>query len=191
MGLSRPRALANAPAMSDAAPDERAPGRREAALALVFGLVSVPWTFGFEQVAGLPLWPAFVASATYFASPGGARGLARGLTGNLVGAGYAVATLALVAALGYGALGLSLLVGAGMLVAGLHAFVPLLSMTPAAFLGYATAFSVHAADATLYAGGFAGEALAVGASLAIGAAIGIAADGAAGALGPRLPGNRG
>lgn len=151
-------------------------------MAAVFGALSVPWTFGFEQVAGLPLWPSFVASASFFAAGGGARGLARSLAGNLAGAVYGAATLALVAVWGFGAVGLSVVVGAFMLLASLHALVPGLSFTPSAFLGYAVLFSVHAAGDALLAGGLGGELVAACASLAIGAGLGFVAEAATGKL---------
>jgi hypothetical protein len=36
---------------------------RQGVLAAVFGAPSVPWTYAFEAVLPLPLWPSFVASA--------------------------------------------------------------------------------------------------------------------------------
>lgn len=150
--------------------------RRALALAVLFGLISVPWTYGFEQVASLPLWPSFIASATYFSTSKGFAGLGRGLAGNVMGAAYALATLALAAALDLGAVGLSLAVGAGMFLAGLHAYVDALSFTPAGFFGYATLFSVDAAGAELWMAGFAGVGIATAASLAIGALLGLLAD---------------
>lgn len=151
-------------------------------LAIVFGLVSVPWTYGFEQAAGLPLWPSFIASASFFAAGGGSPGAARSLAGTLVGALYAAATLALAAWAGGGAVALSVTVGAFMLLASLHAFVPGLSFTPAGFFGFAVLFSVHAAGVSLGASGLTGELIAAGASLAIGTAIGWLAEAAAGSL---------
>lgn len=163
--------------MPDDGADREPPADREAlTLAVLFGLVSVPWTYGFELAASLPLWPSFVASATYFATSKGLAGLARGLAGNVVGAGYALATLALGAAVGWGALGLSLAVGAGMFLAGLHAFADPLSFTPAGFLGYAVLFSVDAAGVELALAGLPGVGVAAAASLAIGAALGWTAD---------------
>lgn len=151
--------------------DARETGRLTV-LAVVFGAVSVPWTLGFELSQGLPLWPSFVASASFFAAGGGWRNLARSLAGNLAGAVYGALTLWIVAAAGAGAVGLSLVVGAFMFAASLHAFVPGLSFTPAAFFGYAVLFSVHAADVQLLASGLGGELVATAASLAIGAGIG-------------------
>lgn len=152
------------------------------ALAIVFGLASIPWTYAFEQVPALPLWPAFIASATYFSTRRGLDGLVRGLAGNLVGAAYGLATLAAVSAFGWGHVGLSVLVGVGMFVAGLHAFVGILSFTPAGFLGYATAFSVEAAGMQLGAAGLIGASVATALSMGIGAGIGWLVDQAAGDL---------
>jgi hypothetical protein len=60
-----------------------------------------------------------------------------------------------------------------MFLASLHASVPVLSFAPGAFLGYATMFSVHAADAAAFGvPGLAGETLAAVASMLVGAAIG-------------------
>ena len=144
------------------------------ALAVVFGLASVPWTYAF--VAGdVPLWPAFIASATFYATDKeGLAGLRRGYASNAAGIAYAAATLALVDALGGGVLTLSVVVGAFMFLASLHAFVPLLSFTPGGFFGYATLFSVHAAGATAFGlGGLAGETVAAVVSMLAGACIGL------------------
>ncbi len=142
-------------------------------LAVVFGLVSVPWTYAF--VAGdVPLWPSFVASATFYAAGGDLDGLVRGSASNLSGIAYATATLAVVnGLLGGGPVALAVVVGAFMFFASLHESVPVLSFAPGAFLGYATMFSVHAADAAAFGvPGLAGETLAAVASMLAGAAIG-------------------
>lgn len=153
-------------------------------LAVVFGLASVPWTYAF--VAGdVPLWPAFVASATFFAvDRDGVAGLARGYASNVAGIALAAATLAVVAGLlGDGTLALAVAVGAAMFLASLGEFVPLLSFTPGMFFGYATLFGVHAADATAFGVvGLAGETLAAAVAMVIGAAIGLGADAASDAL---------
>jgi hypothetical protein len=144
-----------------------------AALAVVFGLTSVPWTYAF--VAGdVPLWPSFIASATFYAAGGDLDGLVRGYASNLAGIAYAAATLAVVnGLLGGGTVALAVVVGAFMFLASLHEAVPVLSFTPGAFFGYATTFSVEAADATAFGvGGLAGETLAAIASMLVGAAIG-------------------
>jgi len=154
------------------------------ALAVVFGVASVPWTYAFVVGLHVPLWPSFIASATYYAAGGGLDGLTRGYASNLAGILYAAATLLIVnAALGGGPLALSVVVGAFMLLASLHEFVPLLSFTPGGFFGYATMFSVHAADATA-AGvpGLAGETLAAVLSMVLGALIGLATDEVSSAL---------
>lgn len=76
-----------------------------------------------------------------------------------------------------GIIALSIVVGAFMFLASLHGFVPLLSFTPGGFLGYATMFSVHAANATAFGvGGLPGETLAAIVSMLIGAAIGLMTD---------------
>lgn len=159
-------------------PDAPGPGgpERVYAMATAFGLLSVPWTLGFEQVAGLPLWPSFIASASVFAAGGGPRGLAGSLANNALGALYAAATLMLVAALGAGALGLSLAVGAGMFLASLHALVGPLSFTPAVFLGYAALFGVDAGGYQLGLAGVGGELVATLAAMAIGAGLALVAE---------------
>ena len=150
------------------------------ALAVAFGVASVPWTYAFVAEFHLPLWPSFVASASFFAAGGGVAGLVRGYVGNVAGIGYAVATLLVVGAVGGGPLALALVVGAFMLVASLHAFVPRLGFSPAAFFGYATLFGVHAAGAGAFGlGGLAGEALAAIVAMLLGACIGLAVDGVA------------
>lgn len=162
-------------------------------LAVVFGLASVPWTYGFVAGLGIPLWPSFVASATYFAaqsadeSGGPVRALVRALASNLAGVAYAAGTLALVAAVGAGPIALSLVVGAAMFLAALHGAVPVVSFAPGGFFGFATLFSVDAAGASV-AGivGLPGATLAAAISMAIGAAIGFGADAASDRVGSGL-----
>lgn len=147
------------------------------ALAVAFGLAAVPWTYVFVAGLDLPLWPSFVASASFFAAGGGLDGLLRGYAANLSGIAYAVATLALVGAVGGGPLALSLVVGAFMFVASAQSFVPQLSFTPGAFFGYATLFGVHASGGTtLGIGGLAGEATAAVVAMLVGACIGLGTD---------------
>lgn len=148
-----------------------------AVLAVLFGLASVPWTYGFVAGLEIPLWPSFIASATFFAAGGGRAGLARGMASLTAGAAYAWATLAFTGWLGGGDLVLALLVGVAMLVASLHAYVPGLDFTPGGFFGFATMFSVHAAGATGFGWtGLAGETAVTVVSMAIGAAIGALAE---------------
>ena len=143
-------------------------------LAVVFGLASVPWTYVFVAGLEIPLWPSFVASATFYAAGGGVAGLVRGYASNLAGILYAVATLAVVAAVGGGPVALSLAVGAFMFLASLHEYVSVLSFTPGGFFGYATMFSVSAAGASVGGlGGLPGEALAAVLSMLLGAFIGL------------------
>lgn len=144
------------------------------ALAVAFGLAAVPWTYVFVAQLHLPLWPSFVASASFFAAGSGPDGLVRSYAGNVLGIGYAAATLLVVGAVGGGSVALALVVGAFMLLASLHAFVPRLSFTPAAFFGYATLFGVHAAGETAFGvSGIAGEATAAVVSMLLGACIGL------------------
>jgi hypothetical protein len=144
-------------------------------LALVFGLASVPWTYAFVAGLQLPLWPSFIASATFYAAGGDLDGLKRGYASNAAGIVYAAATLLVVESLlGGGALALSVVVGAFMFLASLHEYVPLLSFTPGGFFGYATMFSVHAASASAFGlSGLTGETFAAAAAMLIGAAIGL------------------
>ena len=150
----------------------------------MFGIASVPWTYAFVAGGGLPLWPSFVAAATYYAAGGGTAGLVRGSAGNLAGVAYAAVTLALVESLGGGVVALSLLVGAAMFIASLHPFVEGLSFAPAGFLGYATLFGVHAGGAVVAVGGLPGETLAAAAAMLVGAAIGFVTDRVARRLAP-------
>lgn len=144
-------------------------------LAIVFGLLSIPWTYGF-LTADIPLWPAFIGSATYFAAGRGRSGLIRGVASNLVGVAYGFATLWIVTAIGGAILILSLIVGLCMFLVTLHASLPFISYTPGGFLGYATLFSVHAAERTILVSGLPGEMVATAVAIAIGAIIGIGAD---------------
>ena len=145
------------------------------ALAVAFGLASVPWTYAFVAGFGLPLWPSFVASASFFAAGGGLDGLLRSSLGNLLGILYATATLAVVGAVGGGPAVLSVVVGAFMLLASLHAFVPRVDFAPAAFFGYATLFGVHGSiDGGFGVAGLPGEAAAAAVAMLLGASIGLA-----------------
>jgi len=149
-------------------------------LAAVFGIVSVPWTYAFV-VGGVPLWPSFISSASYYASDGGTEDLAVSYLNNFAGIVYATATLGVVDTyLGGGVLALSFVVGVFMFVASLHDTV--VGFAPAVFLGYAVMFSVHAAEAGLFLPDVAGETVAAVGSMFVGAAIGIGTDAASNAL---------
>lgn len=146
-------------------------------LAAVFGLAAVPWTYAFVAGLHIPLWPSFIASATFYATDEeGVDGLTKGYASNVAGIAYAAATLAVVdVALGGGVVAFSVVVGVCMFLASLHGFVPLLSFTPGGFFGYATLFSVHAASATAFGvTGLPGETLAAVVSMFAGAVIGLA-----------------
>ena len=147
-------------------------------LAVVFGVASIPWTYGFVAGLEIPLWPSFIASATYFAAGDGLQGLAKGYASNFAGIVFAAAALGFVSwATGTGVVALSVSVGVFMFLASLHEFVPLLSFTPGGFFGFATMFSVHAADATAFGvTGVPGQTLAAVVSMVIGAVIGLATD---------------
>ncbi|MFT4883495.1 MAG: hypothetical protein ACI8U4_001002 [Natronomonas sp.] len=155
-------------------------------LALVFGLASVPWTYAFVAELHIPLWPSFIASATYYATDEtGIEGLKKGYASNFAGILYAAATIAVVDTVFAGSfVALSVVVGAFMFVASLHEFVPFLSFTPGGFFGYATMFSIDAAGATAFGiAGLGGETLAALVAMLIGAIIGIGTDELSTALG--------
>jgi hypothetical protein len=142
--------------------------RRDRVLAVLFGAVSVPWTYLFV-VGGLALWPSFIASASFYAAD---ESLERSLGANAVGIAYAAATLALVSFVGGEAVVLSVVVGAFMFIASLNDAVGL--YTPGGFFGYATLFSVHAANSTVFGlSGLAGETAAAVLSMFVGAFIGL------------------
>jgi len=145
------------------------------ALAAVFGVASVPWTYAFV-VSGVPLWPSFIASAAYYAAGEGRDAYLRATASTGAGIAYAAGTLAVVDALGGGSLVLAAIVGVAMFLASLHAVVPPLSFTPGGFFGYATMFSVHAAGATVALPGLLGETVAAALSMGLDAAIGLATD---------------
>ncbi len=147
-------------------------------LAVVFGVASVAWTYGFEEVLRLPLWPSFIAAATYFAAGGRAQGFGLAVASTLSGVAYGAATLWVVELVAPGSLiALSVAVGVAMLVASLHPMVRGLSFGPGVFFGYAAMFSVDAAGSGFYGtSGLSGAALATGASMVIGALIGWGAD---------------
>lgn len=165
---------------ADPAPSEPDAWRVVWPLAVVFGVASVPWTYGFVAGLGIPLWPSFVASAAYFAAGSGRRALLRSVASTQAGVAYGAGTLAIISAVGGGAPALSLVVGIAMLLVSLHAAVPVVSFAPGGFLGFATLFSVDAVGASV-AGmeGLPGATLASVAAMAIGSAIGFGADGAA------------
>lgn len=147
------------------------------ALAIVFGLAAVPWTYVFVEWLPLPLWPSFVASASVFAAGGGRRGLVRGAAGNVTGIAYATATLLVVSgSFGGRSIALALVVGGFMLLASLHAEIPVLSFAPGAFLGFAATFGVDAAGTGLLGGGHLAVAVATVASMLLGAAIAVGTD---------------
>jgi hypothetical protein len=153
------------------------------ALAVVFGAASVPWTYAFVAGLEIPLWPSFVASATFYAAGGDLDGLKRGYASNAAGIAYGAGTLLVVDAVGGGDATLAVVVGVAMFLASLHAFVDLLSFTPGGFFGYATMFSVEAAGATAFGvGGLAGETLAAAVSMLLGAAIGLGTERLAAAI---------
>jgi hypothetical protein len=144
------------------------------ALSIVFGLASVPWTYGFVAGLHIPLWPSFIASATFYAAGSGRDALVRGYASNAAGILYAALTLGIVEPLGGGPVVLSVVVGGFMFLASLHEFVPVLSFTPGGFFGYATMFSVHAAGVSAFGiPGLPGETAAAAVSMLIGAAIGL------------------
>lgn len=142
--------------------------REDRLLAVVFGAVSVPWTYAFVA-GGLALWPSFIASGSFYAAD---ESLWRSFLANAAGIAYAAATLAVVAYVGGGTAALSVVVGVFMLLASLHDAIGL--FTPGGFFGYATLFSVHAAEATVFGiPGLAGETGAAMLSMFAGAAIGL------------------
>lgn len=142
--------------------------RGDRTLAVVFGMVSVPWTYAFV-VGGLALWPSFIASASFYAAD---ESLTRSFLSNAAGIAYAAATLALVSRLEGGPLLLSVVVGGFMLLASLHGAVGL--FTPGGFFGYATLFSVHAAEATVFGlSRLPGATLTATLSMFAGAVIGL------------------
>jgi len=105
-------------------------------LAVVFGLASIPWTYVFVAGLDIPLWPSFIASASFYAAGTGLEGLTRSLASNLAGIVYAAATLLIVeVAFGGAVVALSVVVGVFMFLASLHESVPLLSFIPVAFSG--------------------------------------------------------
>lgn len=98
------------------------------ALAVVFGLASIPWTYAFVAELHLPLWPSFIASASFYAAGGGVWGLKRGYASNFAGIVYAAVTIGLVNAyLGGGVVALSVVVGAFMFLASVHSVAPVLA----------------------------------------------------------------
>ncbi len=160
-------------AATEETPADPTPDLRPVVLAGLFGLVSIPWTYGFETPLNLPLWPAFIASATYFAVGARRQRFLVTCASTMVGAVYGAATLWIAHDLLAGGLfTLSLTVGLAMALASLHAYLPVLSFVPGAFFGYATLFSVHAAGATFPGlAGLQAETVATLAAMLIGVLI--------------------
>ncbi len=146
------------------------------AVAVIFGLVSVPWTYLFG-IFNLVLWPSFIASASFFASGAKARGFLRSYLNNFLGIAYAAITILITDSLfGSDLLWLSIFVGILMFVASMHYLVRQLSFMPATFFGYAVMFSVNAFGGTVFVSGLLGQFLAAALSMLIGALIGLSVD---------------
>ena len=137
--------------------------------ALVFGIASIPWTYLFALFQ-IPLWPSFIASASFFAS---GKKFFKSYLNNLIGIIYAALTLLFARDIFRSSvLWLSIIVGIFMFIGSLHYMLKLLSFLPAVFLGYATMFSINAAKATIGGvSGIFGQVLATATSMLIGSII--------------------
>jgi hypothetical protein len=144
-------------------------------VAIIFGIVSIPWTY-FFGVFNLVLWPSFIASASFFAAGAGLKGFYKSYVNNLLGIIYAVLTILIAQMFGNSLFWLSFYVGVFMFIASLHYIFKVLSFMPATFFGYATLFSVNAANKTLFAVGLEGQFIAAAVSMFIGALIAIFVD---------------
>ncbi|WP_028312976.1 DUF1097 family protein [Derxia gummosa] len=112
------------------------------ALALSIGALVAVWVFLSVGQPGLRFnpWIGFVAWAAFFAAGGGKGGFGKALAAGLAGIGLTAGALFIVAALGGGLAALIAVVALLAFVLVMMADLPLLSYTPAAFLGAAAFF---------------------------------------------------
>jgi hypothetical protein len=137
----------------------------------------------------VPVWMVFVAWASFFASGGGRTGLVRGLTANLVGEVIAILTILAITAAGGGAwvvAGFAVIAAAILVALGA---IPLLSATPAAFLGFAATFGFFLGSPIQVTAPFSlgHPAVLVAGALVMGAIFGIVSEKLIGALATKAP----
>lgn len=107
----------------------------------VLGGVAVALT---AEVITVPIWVVFLAWASFFFVGGGVSGWVRSVSSNLVGVVIASASLYAGHLLGGGLLAVAVAVGIGSAVMVQASWVPLLSITPAVVVGFASTVSTVA-----------------------------------------------
>jgi hypothetical protein len=159
--------------------------------ALSLGIVVALWAV-ISHFGKLPiqLWPVIVGLACFVGAGGGMMGLQKSILGSASGVVWALLYVAVARALGGNDLLDALAMGAAIFGMVFQARVPLLSYTPGAFVGAATAIGALGSRAVNTNGG-----VRVVISLAIGCALGIVAERVAEMLGrmrvvPSMAGHR-
>jgi hypothetical protein len=112
------------------------------ASALTIGVLAALACLLTALLIPVPVWVIFVAWASFFAAGGGAQGLARSVVMNLIGAAIAILCLLVITAAGGAVWSVAVSVGVGAAILVVLGAVPLLSSTPAGFLGFAATFGV-------------------------------------------------
>ena len=150
--------------------------------AIIFGIVSVPWTYIFTLIE-VPLLPSFISSASYFAS---GKKFFKSYLNNFLGIIYAGLTLLFSTYLFTNSpMMLSVIVGIFMFIGSMHYVYKILSFLPAVFFGYATMFSVNAAGLGIFGSdALPGQVAATAVSMLFGAMIGLGVDASARRMSP-------
>jgi hypothetical protein len=145
---------------------------------VVIGLLAGLSCLVTAYVVEVPIWVLFIAWASFFAAGGGTQGFVRSLTMNVAGIASAVASLAVIEALGGEpwAVALTVVFGAGILVA--IGDLDLLSFTPAGFLGFASIVGTVSASGISVTAAitFDHPAVQVLVAMALGAVFGIVSE---------------
>jgi Protein of unknown function (DUF1097) len=109
------------------------------ALAIVIGALAAVATYlCLGTGLGLQVWALFIGWGCFFHAGGKEAGVKNSAINHIWGAIVAAIALILVAKIGGGTLGASIIVGVSVVVLVLGAHLPLLSVIPAAVYGYAS-----------------------------------------------------
>jgi Protein of unknown function (DUF1097) len=155
------------------------------ALAIVIGILAAVATYlCLGTPLGLQVWALFIGWGCFFHAGGKEAGLKNSAINHIWGAIVAAIALILVAKIGGGVLGASIIVGITVLVLVLGAHMPLLSTIPAGVYGYASTAAyclLTAVDLTNPGAVIKGAAMVV-VSMIIGNLFGYVSEKGAGAL---------
>lgn len=158
------------------------------ALAVVIGVMGglLTWLLlGPAAGIGLSLWACFIAWGSFYHCGGGDSGLQKSFAAAVWGAIMATVALAALPAVGMGAVGAGICVGATVAVMILGSQIPALSVIPAAVYGYAStaAYALMKTGATpLGTDLVASPLLNIVASMAVGVLCGYVSEKVAGSL---------